>query len=184
MELSRQEQSLMKPLTRVRTLFGFLRLHRHELFDEAFQEQLESKPWGQRARSPDLFSKRHFKIDLRAKTNTCPAGQVEVSEPGDTVELDPEACGACPLRAKCTQAASGRGRTASIAEDEALQSELRELQQTGAGRAVPRQRTAVEHALAHIAARKGHSARYIGTRRDLFAGRRARWVEALLITTI
>jgi hypothetical protein len=31
----------MKRLTRVRALFGFLRLHRHELFDETFQEQLE-----------------------------------------------------------------------------------------------------------------------------------------------
>ncbi|WCQ93623.1 hypothetical protein NQZ70_06375 [Sorangium sp. Soce836] len=56
----------------------------------------------------------------------------------------------------------------SIAEDEALQSKLRELQQTGPGRAVLRQRTAVEHALAHIAARKRHSARYIGARRNLF----------------
>jgi sigma54-dependent transcription regulator len=41
-ELSKQEQLLMKRLMRVRALFGFLRLHRHELFDEAFQEQLES----------------------------------------------------------------------------------------------------------------------------------------------
>ena len=32
-ELSRQEQTLMKRLTRVRALFGFLRLHRHELFE-------------------------------------------------------------------------------------------------------------------------------------------------------
>ncbi len=41
-ELSKQEQFLMKRLTRVRVLFGFLREHRHELFDEAFQDQLES----------------------------------------------------------------------------------------------------------------------------------------------
>ncbi|MGK3983855.1 transposase [Sorangium sp. So ce136] len=141
--------------------------------------QVFSKTWGQRARCPDLFSERHFKIDLRAKTITCPAGQVEVFEPGDTVESDPEACGACPLRAKCTQAASGRGRTVSIAEDEAVQSKLRELQQTGAGRTVLRQRTAVEHALAHIAARKGHSARYIGTRRNLFDLRRAAAIQNL-----
>ena len=40
--LSRQETMLMKRLTRVRALFGFLRQHRHELFDDAFQEQLES----------------------------------------------------------------------------------------------------------------------------------------------
>ncbi|XXT23827.1 transposase [Sorangium sp. So ce429] len=103
--------------------------------------QVFSKPWGQRARSPDLFSKRHFKIDLRTKAITCPAGQVEVFEPGDTVEFDPEECGACPLRAKCTQAASGRGRTVSIAEDEALQGKFRRLQQTGPGRAVLRQTT-------------------------------------------
>ena len=32
----------MKRLNRVRTLFGFLRLNRHKLFDDAFQEQLES----------------------------------------------------------------------------------------------------------------------------------------------
>ena len=31
----------MKRLSRVRTLFGFLRLNRHKLFDDAFQEQLE-----------------------------------------------------------------------------------------------------------------------------------------------
>lgn len=36
----RQEQFLMKRLTRTRKLFGFLREHRHELFDEAFQAEL------------------------------------------------------------------------------------------------------------------------------------------------
>jgi len=39
--LSPQEKMLMKRLTRVRALFGFLRQHRRELFDDAFQEQLE-----------------------------------------------------------------------------------------------------------------------------------------------
>jgi hypothetical protein len=31
----------MKRLDRVRKLFGFLRQHRHELFDDAFQDELE-----------------------------------------------------------------------------------------------------------------------------------------------
>lgn len=141
--------------------------------------QIFAKPWGQRARSPGLFSKRDFKIDLRAKTITCPAGQVEAFEPGDTVEFDPEVCGACPLRAKCTQAASGRGRTVSIAEDEAQQRKFRKLQETTPGRAILRQRTAVEHALAHIAARKGDNARYIGVRRNLFDLRRAAAIQNL-----
>ena len=39
--LSPQEKMLMKRLTRVRALFGFLRQHRHELFDDTFQDQLE-----------------------------------------------------------------------------------------------------------------------------------------------
>ena len=42
-ELSRQEQFLMKRLDRTRKLFGFLRAHRHELFDEGFEKELESR---------------------------------------------------------------------------------------------------------------------------------------------
>jgi hypothetical protein len=39
---TRQEQFLMKRLVRTRKLFGFLRAHRHELFDEAFESELEA----------------------------------------------------------------------------------------------------------------------------------------------
>ena len=39
---TRQEQFLLKRLGRVRKLLGFLRRHRHELFDEGFQEELAS----------------------------------------------------------------------------------------------------------------------------------------------
>ena len=39
---TRQEQFLLKRLGRVRKLLGFLRLHRHELFDDAFQTELAS----------------------------------------------------------------------------------------------------------------------------------------------
>jgi hypothetical protein len=41
-ELLRREQTIMKRLKRVRALLGFLRLRRRELFDDAFQERLES----------------------------------------------------------------------------------------------------------------------------------------------
>jgi hypothetical protein len=138
-----------------------------------------AKPWPQRARRLGLFSKLDFTIDLRAKTITCPEGEVEPFEPGETVEFDPEACGACSQRAKCTLAASGRGRTVSIAHDEAQQRQFRKLQQTRSGRATLRERTAVEHALAHIAARKGDRARYIGVRKNLFDLRRAATIQNL-----
>jgi hypothetical protein len=41
-DATRQEQLLLKRLTRVRALFGFLRLKRHLIFDESFQLELES----------------------------------------------------------------------------------------------------------------------------------------------
>jgi hypothetical protein len=138
-----------------------------------------AKPWAQRPHRPGLFSKGEFKIDLRAKTITCPAGEVEPFEPGDTVEFEPEVCGACPLRSKCTQSASGRGRTVSIAADEARQRKYRKLQHTRQGRTTLRERTAVEHALAHIAARKGNRARYVGVRKNLFDLRRAAAIQNL-----
>jgi hypothetical protein len=138
-----------------------------------------SKPWALRAPKPGLFSKADFDIDLRSKTITCPAGQVERFEPGETVHFDPEVCGACPLRASCTQAAAGKGRSVSVAEDEALQKKFRRLQETPSGRVKLRERVAVEHALAHIAARKGPQARYIGTRKNLFDLRRAAAIQNL-----
>ena len=39
---TRQEQVLLKRLGRVRKLLGFLRVHRHELFNDAFQDDLAS----------------------------------------------------------------------------------------------------------------------------------------------
>jgi hypothetical protein len=138
-----------------------------------------AKPWGQHAQHLGLFTKLDFKIDLRSQSITCPAGEVEQFEPGETVHFDPEACGACPLRSKCTQAASGKGRTVSIAVDEDRQKKFRKLQETKPGRAVLRQRTSVEHALAHIAARKGYRARYVGVRRNLFDLRRASAIQNL-----
>ena len=41
-ETTRQEQFILKRLEKKRKLFGFLRKHRHELFDDAFQAELES----------------------------------------------------------------------------------------------------------------------------------------------
>jgi hypothetical protein len=139
-----------------------------------------AKPWALRPARPGLFSKADFRIDLRAMTITCPAGEVESFEPGgDSVHFDPDVCGACPLRASCTQATSGKGRTVSIAADEAQQKRFRKLQTTVSGRATLRARVAVEHSLAHVAARKGAKARYIGVRKNLFDLRRASAIQNL-----
>ena len=95
------------------------------------------------------------------------------------MHFDPEVCGPCALRDHCTHAASGSGRSISIAEDEAAQKTFRSLQGSRAGRATLRERVAVEHSLAHISARKGSKARYVGVRKNLFDLRRAAVIQNL-----
>ena len=137
------------------------------------------KPWRGGNVKPGLFGKRDFTINVRKGIITCPAGQVEPFEPGQVVEFDPEACGHCPIRAQCTQAASGKGRTVTMGDNEALQKKLRRLQTTRPGRETLRERTAVEHSLAHLANRQGPRARYKGTRRNTFDLRRLATLQNL-----
>jgi hypothetical protein len=138
-----------------------------------------SKPWRGAGVKPGLFGKRDFKVNVRDGTITCPAGEVETFEPGAVVHFDPEACGPCSMRANCTQAASGKGRSVTMGDDERLQKKLRGLQQTRAGRELLRDRVAVEHRLAHLANRQGPKARYLGTRRNVFDLRRLSAVQNL-----
>lgn len=135
------------------------------------------KPWV--PRNGELFSKADFKLNMRDLTIMCPAGEVERIRPGSVVEFDPEACDRCTLRAQCTMAATGKGRTVSIAEDERLQQRLRKQISTARGRAKLRERVAVEHRLAHISQRQGNRARYRGVRNNLFDLRRASSIQNL-----
>jgi hypothetical protein len=137
------------------------------------------KPWKGSNGKAGLFAKKDFQINIRTGTITCPAGQVEHFEPGQVVEFDPEVCGACPLRVQCTQAASGRGRTVTMGDDEALQKKLRKLQSTRPGRARLRERSAVEHRLAHLSNRQGPTARYRGVRKNTFDLRRLSAIQNL-----
>lgn len=141
--------------------------------------QVLCKPWSAKNSRADMFNKTDFKFDMRRQTITCPAGQTEGFEPGQTVEFDPEICGPCPLRSQCTYSTSGRGRMVRIADDEHRQQRLRKLQATRKGRSALRDRTAIEHRLAHIAARKGPRARYRGGRKNLYDLRRASVIQNL-----
>jgi hypothetical protein len=137
------------------------------------------RPWRGASAKPGLFGKRDFKVNIRDGTLTCPAGEVEPFEPGAVVQFDPEACGPCKLRSSCTQAASGKGRSVTMGDDERLQKRLRSRLQSRAGRAGLRERVGVEHRLAHLANRQGPKARYRGTRRNLFDLRRLAVVQNL-----
>jgi hypothetical protein len=124
-----------------------------------------------------VFPKSRFKLNMRDLTITCPAGETERFELGADVEFNPEACDRCPLRAECTTAAPGHGRTVTINENERLQHRLRKVIATQSGRARLRDRTGVEHGLAHIGRRQGRRARYVGSRKNLFDLRRAAAIQ-------
>jgi len=135
------------------------------------------KPWV--PRNGDLFTKADFKINVRDFTITCPAGEIQPIRPGSVVAFEPEACDRCSLRAQCTDAAVGSGRTVNIAEDEVLQQRLRRRIATPQGRRRLRERVAIEHSLAHISQRQGNRARYWGTRKNLYDVRRAATIQNL-----
>ena len=126
-----------------------------------------------------LFTKADFKFNMREMTITCPAGEVERIDLGADVAFDAQACNRCPLRAQCTSAAPGAGRTVTIADNEWLQHRLRKLVATPRGRERLRERIPVEHSLAHVGRRQGRRARYRGTRKNLFDLRRTAAVQNL-----
>jgi hypothetical protein len=133
--------------------------------------RLISKPRTTR-NAQGTFGRDKFRFNYRKKTVTCPAGQVATFTPGKKLRFDHHVCGPCPLRARCTNAAPHRPRMLSIAKDEEQQSQLRRLMSTVDGRAAVRERTAVEHRLAHLAQKQGPRARYLGQRKNLFDARR------------
>ena len=135
------------------------------------------KPWV--PRNGKSFTKTAFKINMRDRTISCPAGESERIEFGSVVEFDPEACDHCKLRGKCTVASAGNGRTVAIAENERLQHQLRKSIATPRGRARLRKRVCVEHKLAHLVRRQGRRARYRGVRKNLFDMRRAAAIQNL-----
>ena len=129
------------------------------------------RPW--LAQNGDHYGKRAFKINMRDRTITCPAGAQQPIVLGSKVEFPAETCRVCPLRAKCTDAAPDRGRSVAIADNELLQHRLRKQAATSAGRLELRERVPVEHRQAHTCRRQGRHARYLGSRKNEFDLRRA-----------
>lgn len=127
----------------------------------------------------DCFRKEDFVLNWEDNTLTCPAGQTRPFQLGQIVRFDPQVCAACPLREQCTKAQPERGRTVSVAHDEALQHKRRQALQTPQGREVLRQRVGVEHRLAHVVYRQGARARYIGVRKNLYDLRRTSSIQNL-----
>lgn len=149
------------------------------LVDEVLRRRgtILCKPWT--SRNGRLFPKSAFTLNMRDRTIVCPNGQVQRFTLGTTVTFDSAICDQCARRRQCTTAKLGQGRSVAIAENEPLQQRLRKQLQTSAGRAALRERTTIEHKLAHITQRQGNYARYIGIRKNTFDLRRASAIQNL-----
>jgi hypothetical protein len=131
-------------------------------------------------RNGPRFAKPAFALDFDQGLMTCPNSVTMPFAPGGKVQFPAQACRSCPLRAQCTT--STRGRSVQVVHpDERLLAEFRTAQQTPQGRARLRQRTAVEHTLAHVGRWQGRRARYLGQRKNLFDLRRVAVVHNLHI---
>jgi len=128
-----------------------------------------ARPWPQVG---PLFTKQEFLLDFAAMQVTCPGGPTVPLVPGKDAQFPAAACDECPLRAQCTKATLGQGRSLHIREDEQCQQKLRTTMKTQRGRASLRKRTAVEHTIAHQLAHQGRRARDKGLRKNQFDGRR------------
>src|SRR5216684_2136710 len=135
------------------------------------------KPW--KSHNGRLFPKSAFTLNLRDRTIECPQGHVQRFSFGTVIEFDADVCDRCPVRPHCTTAEFGHGRSVAIAENERLQARLRKEIQTAAGREALRERTVIEHKLAHISQRQGNAARYVGVRKNTFDLRRASAIQNL-----
>jgi hypothetical protein len=137
-----------------------------------------ARPWPP---SGPFFTKHDFTLDCARMQVTCPGGQCVPMVPGRHAQFPAAACDTCALRAQCTKATPGQGRSLSIREDEQFQQKLRAKMKTQRGRASLRKRTAVEHTISHQLAHQGRRARYKGLRKNQFDGRRHAAVSNLQV---
>jgi len=128
-------------------------------------------------RTGPYFPKTAFHLDWKRQEIRCPNDVTLPFEVGGVVQFPAASCGTCPLRERCTQ--SRHGRSVTIHPDERLLEELRARQLTPHGRAKLRERTAVEHGLAHVGYWQGDRARYRGVRKNVFDLRRTAVVHNL-----
>ena len=137
-----------------------------------------ARPWPQVG---PLFTKHDCTLDFARMQGTCPGGQTVPLVPGKQAQFPATACDAGAVRAQCTTATHGQGRSLSIREDEPFQQKLRAQMKTQRGRASLRKRTAVEHTIAHQLAHQGRRARYKGLRKNQCDGRRHAAVSNLQV---
>lgn len=139
---------------------------RRELSDAGAKAVIKAPPeqntWGG-------FPKSAFRIDLDAKTATCPAGVTTAtiaSKKDGSVEFrfPAETCASCQLRPQCTASTDARiGRRVNVGPHEELLAEARSQQTTDEFKAIYNgKRPTVERVIYRVVRNGGRKARYRG----------------------
>lgn len=109
-----------------------------------------------------------FRVSEDGTTAECPAGipssKVKRRGDGHLHEWSPESCGACPLKAGCTQAAR---RTLAVPPDFHERRERERYASSEEGRLLLRQRVVVEHRIGRMKNLGAGAARYFGRAKTL-----------------
>jgi hypothetical protein len=123
---------------------------------------INCRPW-KTNKNKGLFTKKDFRIDLRRRQVSCPAGNVAKFFNTGTAWFDDDDCTTCCLKLSCTPADR---RTITLHPHEDLHIRLRRQSGTKNGRQQLRRRVIVEHRLARVGMIQGPRARYTGARKN------------------
>lgn len=127
----------------------------------------------------ERFNKYDFVINFEARTATCPGGKTTDVTDSGYASFPHGTCTDCALRTRCLPK-SGR-RQINLHPNEKFFRQMAAELATPEGRATRRERTVVEHVLAHVGAIQGTRARFKGLEKNLFDLQRAAAVNNLYV---
>jgi hypothetical protein len=138
-----------------------------------------AKPCGFRPVRPGMFTKRDSRSTSEPARSCVLRGRSSPSTPAAPSSSIPRHAVHAPSAASARRLPRGAVERSRSPKTKRSRKHFRRLQQSRPGRQALRERVKVEHALAHVAARKGERARYVGVRKNLFDLRRAAVIQNL-----
>lgn len=124
-------------------------------------------------RKTETYNKKDFHFDWNTKQVTCPAGQKQpILLLGAPLRFSQQQCQNCNQKGACLPKGSRKSKVISLHPYEPFYQDLGARMETKEGRTKTRERTVIEHRIAHHTAKQKHRARYWGTRKNEFDTRR------------
>lgn len=130
-------------------------------------------------RQTGRLTKADFDVDFVARTITCPNGRTAAISSAGNAYFSKGGCRSCPLRTRCLP--KSQQRKIRLHPQEEFYRQMAAELSTPEGRAARRERTVVEHALAHVGRIQGRQARFCGISKNTFDLERAAAVNNMYV---